>query len=263
MGEDARAGRNQALYREVNERVREMNEAFDASLPTGEWICECANEECFETIDDWRVDLRVRQRGVLRDDRDDARGVRGGAGGGTRFFVKPDDAHVVPEAEIVVKGRERATGLSRKSAWQPRSQSGKTLVLRPSNPSRRNETTVFYRASKGRLSSMGRSVARAVETAVAFRDANEHLEAKADELGADSRRTPYLCECEDERCTNLISLTRGEYEDVRSHAKRFVMVTGHQDPEAHLVLEVPRFTVVEKVGEVGDLVAARDPRRAA
>jgi hypothetical protein len=55
LGEDtttraARAGRNQALYREINERVREINEAFDA-LPIGEWICECANEECFETID--------------------------------------------------------------------------------------------------------------------------------------------------------------------------------------------------------------------
>ena len=43
----ARAGRNQSLYREVNERVKELNDAFDA-LPIGEWICECANEECFE-----------------------------------------------------------------------------------------------------------------------------------------------------------------------------------------------------------------------
>lgn len=56
MGEDtnsraARAGRNQVLYRELNERVREMNEAFDSLLPLGEWICECADEECFERIE--------------------------------------------------------------------------------------------------------------------------------------------------------------------------------------------------------------------
>ena len=38
MGEDrdtsaARVGQNQALYREVNERVKELNEAFDALTP--------------------------------------------------------------------------------------------------------------------------------------------------------------------------------------------------------------------------------------
>ena len=85
----ARAGRNQALYREVNERVREMNEAFDAFLPLGEWICECANEECFETIEMTHGEYEA---------------VRAG---GTRFFVKPDDDHVVPEAEIVVERHER------------------------------------------------------------------------------------------------------------------------------------------------------------
>jgi hypothetical protein len=94
MGEDtdsraARAGRNQALYREVNERVREMNEAFDAFLPLGEWICECANEQCFETIEMTHEEYEA---------------VRAG---GTRFFVKPDHAHVIPEAEVVVERHER------------------------------------------------------------------------------------------------------------------------------------------------------------
>jgi hypothetical protein len=94
MGDDtttraARAGRNQSLYREVNERVREVNEAFDALLPIGEWICECANEECFETI-------------VMTHEEYEA--VRSGP---ARFFVKPADAHVVPEAEIVTERHER------------------------------------------------------------------------------------------------------------------------------------------------------------
>jgi hypothetical protein len=84
-----RAGRNQSLYREVNERVSEMNEAFDA-LPIGEWICECANDECFETIEMTHEEYEA---------------VR--AGGGTRFFVKSEDAHLVPEAEIVVERHER------------------------------------------------------------------------------------------------------------------------------------------------------------
>src|SRR4029450_576006 len=110
---------------------------------------------------------------------------------------------------------------------------------------------------------MSRSVARAVETLVVFRDANEHLGAKADELGVDGQRTPYLCECEDARCPNVIALTRDEYEDVRAHPKRFVMISGHQEPDALLVREAPRFAVVEKTGEEGDLVATRDRRRAA
>ena len=46
----------------------------------------------------------------------------------------------------------------------------------------------------------------------------------------------------------------------RAHLERFVMVSGHQEPDARLVQDAPRFTVVEKTGEEGDLVAARDPR---
>jgi hypothetical protein len=110
---------------------------------------------------------------------------------------------------------------------------------------------------------MSRSVAHAAVIESAFRDANEQIHAKADEFGMGARPTPYLCECEDTACTNVISLTRVEYEDVRAHGKRFVMVSGHQDADSRLVQQGPRFTVVEKVGEEGELVAVRDPRRAA
>jgi hypothetical protein len=37
-------------------------------------------------------------------------------------------------------------------------------------------------------------------------------------------------------------------------------VAGHQEADARIVQEAPRFTVVEKIGEEGKLVAARDPR---
>jgi len=96
----------------------------------------------------------------------------------------------------------------------------------------------------------------------AFRDANEQIQAKADELGFGVHATPYLCECEETACTDVIGLTRAEYEEVRAHPKRFVMVSGHQEPASRLVQEAPRFTVIEKTGEEGELVAARDPRAA-
>lgn len=107
---------------------------------------------------------------------------------------------------------------------------------------------------------VSRSVAQAAATQSAFRDANEQLQAKADELGFGARPTPYLCECEDARCTDVIGVTRVEYEEVRAHPRRFVVVSGHQHAEARLVQEAPRFTVVEKIGEEGELVTARNPR---
>ena len=75
-----------------------------------------------------------------------------------------------------------------------------------------------------------------------------------------ARPTPYLCECEDAGCTDVIGLTRVEYEEVRAHPKRFVLASGHQESDSRLVQEAPRFTVIEKIGEEGELVAARDPR---
>ena len=47
-----RAARNQSLYREVNEKIEDLNRAFDevASL-TGEWICECADPDCTELME--------------------------------------------------------------------------------------------------------------------------------------------------------------------------------------------------------------------
>ena len=86
---EARLARNQALYREVNERVRAINEAFDALLPLGDWICECADPECVQ-----RLSLTHEEYERLRAD-------------GTRFAVAPDEDHVYPEVENVVERHER------------------------------------------------------------------------------------------------------------------------------------------------------------
>jgi hypothetical protein len=41
-----RAAQNQALYREINEQVRALNEGFSLLTPMGEWVCECVNVTC-------------------------------------------------------------------------------------------------------------------------------------------------------------------------------------------------------------------------
>jgi hypothetical protein len=53
MAEDERAveaARTQSLFRTVNERVEALNEAFTPLIEDGEWVCECADLACVETI---------------------------------------------------------------------------------------------------------------------------------------------------------------------------------------------------------------------
>ena len=52
-----------------------------------------------------------------------------------------------------------------------------------------------------------------------------------------------------------------EYQSVRAHPTRFVLVDGHQIREAeHVVERHERFVVVSKDGGAGDVARATDPR---
>jgi hypothetical protein len=93
-----------------------------------------------------------------------------------------------------------------------------------------------------------------------FREANERLERRADELSPGDGRTPFLCECEDQRCTQVILLTHEEYEAVRAEPRTFALALGHQSPDDRVRRELDGFVVVEKTGAEGELVEERDPR---
>jgi hypothetical protein len=43
--------RVQSLFRDVNERIRGLNEEFEPLVETGEWFCECADPTCFERLE--------------------------------------------------------------------------------------------------------------------------------------------------------------------------------------------------------------------
>jgi hypothetical protein len=107
---------------------------------------------------------------------------------------------------------------------------------------------------------MSRSEAQRAENESTFRLANEDLAAKAESLAFGDQQTPYLCECEDERCTEVVMLGRSEYEDVRGHPRQFVVVPGHDASGDDVIAERGRFHVVEKRGEEGRLVEQQDPR---
>jgi hypothetical protein len=45
-----RAAEIQRLFREVNERIRDLNERPAWQIDRGDWICECEDDTCFERI---------------------------------------------------------------------------------------------------------------------------------------------------------------------------------------------------------------------
>jgi hypothetical protein len=82
---ERRAGKNQALFREINERVEEINQAHDLWLTLSDWVCECADDTCTE-----RIELTPQQYEEVRESP-------------THFAVAPSDEHVLPDVERVVE----------------------------------------------------------------------------------------------------------------------------------------------------------------
>jgi hypothetical protein len=76
-----RLARNQALFREANERLIELAEGFPAA--STEFLCECSREQCTETI-------------AVRPEAYEA--VRKRA---TYFLIK--SGHDIPEIETIVE----------------------------------------------------------------------------------------------------------------------------------------------------------------
>ena len=61
-----RIGENEALFRQVNERVKDLNRSFSIVLERGEYLCECGDESCTERVEVSLPDYeRVRADGAL------------------------------------------------------------------------------------------------------------------------------------------------------------------------------------------------------
>jgi hypothetical protein len=89
------------------------------------------------------------------------------------------------------------------------------------------------------------------------RDVNERRLERSDD-----DEIEFVCECTDPACSEVVSLTVGECEFIRSVPTRLVVTLGHANHETERVLmeEPGRFQVVEKFGPGGDVVAHLDPR---
>ena len=82
-----------------------------------------------------------------------------------------------------------------------------------------------------------------------FRDANEHIRAKADEYQTTIERIPFLCECPREECTEIVPLTLDQYSDVRANDSHFFTLPEHAEAERPLGTVIGRedgYVIVEK-----------------
>lgn len=92
-----------------------------------------------------------------------------------------------------------------------------------------------------------------------FREANDDLAAAATGYGVEADSwSPFICECSDPRCVKVVPLTLEEYRHVRSNPRWFLHAPEHETAVDGLVRPVERhegYTMVEKIGEAGDLAA--------
>lgn len=97
----------------------------------------------------------------------------------------------------------------------------------------------------------------------AFREANERLDEGARELvGADdSELVPFLCECSQRNCVQVVLVRLSEYEQVRAGPRFGLAALGHEDLSIErVVARNDRFVTTEKFGEAGEVHGDADPR---
>jgi hypothetical protein len=68
-----------------------------------------------------------------------------------------------------------------------------------------------------------------------FREINESLEELDDRFSDPTEQFVIVCECGDERCTDRISLPHREYQELRSDARQFAIVPGHEAVDVETV----------------------------
>jgi len=93
-----------------------------------------------------------------------------------------------------------------------------------------------------------------------FREVNEAIEVGR-WPGEEGSPIAFRCECGELGCSRLIELTSAEYEEIRSHPRRFFIAPGHEMPEAEeIVQRYAHYVVVQKREKAGRFAESTDPR---
>jgi hypothetical protein len=103
---------------------------------------------------------------------------------------------------------------------------------------------------------------RIAENQASFRETNERIEAAAYRTDFLHERVPFICECSDPACMEIIRLNLDEYENVRRSPRRFFTAPGHATAEvaagaAVIANELDGYTLVDKIGVAGEIAEER------
>jgi hypothetical protein len=102
------------------------------------------------------------------------------------------------------------------------------------------------------------SAERRAHNEILFREANEQIRRVQKDLDLPHSTMPFLCECDEKTCLDIVRLTTVEYEEVRADGRHFAVAPGHDS--ATPIRRTERYDVVEKHGLEGEIVEAADPR---
>ena len=93
-----------------------------------------------------------------------------------------------------------------------------------------------------------------------FRQVNERI-AEAAKRTLVLPDAEFLCECGRPDCLERVIVRLDDYEAIRAHPDRFVLVFGHEQLEVDRVIDVgDDYVVVEKIGKAGEVSEELDPR---
>ena len=107
------------------------------------------------------------------------------------------------------------------------------------------------------MSDGGTTAVKAARNQSLWREVNERVASVAEAAG----EMELLCECADIECTQTITISAGEYENIRNNSRRFPIALGHEFPDIEDVVEEnERYAVVEKTGKAAEIAARLDPR---
>jgi hypothetical protein len=102
----------------------------------------------------------------------------------------------------------------------------------------------------------GMGVERIARNDAIFREANEGIGQAAEDQRVDMR-IPFICECADHSCREIVPLTLDEYTQIRSDPLHFVNAPGHEASAhgwAEVVARTNGHVTVEKLGQAGEIV---------
>jgi hypothetical protein len=95
-----------------------------------------------------------------------------------------------------------------------------------------------------------------------FREVNERINELAGDFGLESETLDLICECGDRNCVERITMSRQEYEELRSDPTQFAVYPGHEQTDVDVVIDRrDAYVLVRKrEGTAAEVAKETDPR---